>query len=453
MPGPRHVAVSAIGAVLLKGAYSDTVLDILIERDKTLNDADKALATELVYGVLRNLARLDHVTAHFSKKPLPSLDPEVLTILRVAFYQLMFLERVPAYAVCDEAVKLCGAFGKRSAGAFVNGVLRTALKGLGDVSYPDPDVDPISFVSIYYSLPRWLMEFFVAAFGMERAIQIGKHQVKRPHVVLRANALRGGRDVVMKKLEKNGISARGAPYSPMGIIVEKGGAIFRGDLSREGYFSIQDEASQLCALMLNPEPGGSVLDVCAAPGLKGTFFSELMEDRGSVLSVEINRTRAHKIAENRDRLGTRSLRVVVADAGRLPLTRDAKFDHVFVDPPCSALGILRRNPEIKWRLKKEDFEPLVKNQRLILEEAARYVKSGGSLVYCVCTINPDEGEKMIMGFLDAHDGFSLDEGTTPLGEKVASLTFRGVLFTPPFLFDEDDPATPDGFFAARIVKK
>ncbi len=450
MGGARDIAVSAVGAVLQRGAYSDTVLDILISRDKTLSELDRALATELTYGVLRNLLRLDHIISHFSNKKISSIDRDVLNILRTAVYQIVFLDKIPPYAAVNEAVNLAAVFGKRSAGSFVNGVLRAALGGIDDIRYPDPKSDPISYISTYYSLPTWLSEFFIDTFGFEKTEKIARAQNERPPTTLRTNSLMGDRNNLIEIMKGKNLSVRPAKYSPFGVIVEGGGAISRHDLFKEGYFSLQDEASQLVPIILDPKPDMRILDLCAAPGLKGTFAAELMGDRGSIISVEINRNRADSIKENKSRLGINSVKVISADAKRLPIKLNEKFDRVLIDPPCSALGIIRRSPEIKWRLKIDNIRVMIKNQRLILEEGAAHVKRGGILVYSVCTINPAEGKDMIGQFLGDHPDFSIDDISPLLSKGSGLIDDDKAIFTPPYIFDESDPDKPDGFFVARL---
>ena len=449
MSGPRDAAVRALGAVLSGTAYSDSVLDILLTRDRTLTAEDRALATEITYGVLRNLGRIDHVLSRFSSRKPASIDPDVLNILRAALYQIMFLEKVPPYAAVDEAVRLTAVFGKRSAGSFVNGVLRSALRGIDSVDYPSEGTDPEGFLSAYFSMPAWLARLLLERFGRERAAAVGMRYIERPPVVLRANALKTTREGLVTELISRGYDARGTDRSPFGVVVRGGGALFRTDLYRGGLFSLQDEASQLTCRILRPEPGMRVLDVCAAPGGKGTFCAELTADRGMVVSVEINHARALSIVENARRLGIRSVEVIGADAALPPIRPDAAFDRVLVDPPCSGLGVVRRNPEIKWRLSPDDLVSLVAGQRRILDASAGFVRPGGVLVYSVCTINPDEGAGVVGEFLRTHRGFVLDDAGPIAGDAWARCIDGGAVFTTPDRFDEDD-AVPDGFYIARM---
>jgi len=449
MSGPRDAAVRALGAVLSGTAYSDSVLDILLTRDRTLTPEDRGLATEITYGVLRNLGRIDHVLSRFSSRKPASLDPDVRNILRAALYQIMFLEKVPPYAAVDEAVRLAAVFGKRSAGSFVNGVLRSALRGIDSVGYPSEVTDPEGFLTAYCSLPSWLARLLLDRFGQERAAAIGLRYAERPPVVLRANALKTTGERLVTELISRGCDARATDRSPFGVAVRGGGALFKTDLYRDGFFSLQDEASQLTCRVLNVEPGMRVLDVCAAPGGKGTFCAELMGDRGTVVSVEINHVRALSIVENARRLGIRSIRVVGADAAVPPIRPDAAFDRVLVDPPCSGLGVIRRNPETKWRLSPDDLPALVAGQRRILEAVTPFVRPGGALVYSVCTINPDEGAGVVGEFLSTHREFVLDDAAPIVGDAWARCIDGGAVFTTPDLFDEDD-TVPDGFFIARM---
>ncbi len=452
MSGPRDAAVRALGAVLSGGGYSDTILDILLTRDRTLSADDRALATEITYGALRNLGRVDYVLSRFSKRPPTSLDPDVQNILRVALYQILFLEKVPPYAAVDEAVRLAAVFGKRSAGSFINGLLRNALRGIGAVDFPSETTDPEGFLVVCCSLPLWLSRFLLERFGSDRAVVIGRRYAERPPVVLRSNALKTTRKGLTQELTSRGYDAHETSRSRFGIVVRGGGALFKADLYLDGSFSMQDEASQLACPALGVEPGMRVLDACAAPGIKGTFCAELMGDRGTVVSVEINQARSVLISENARRLGIRRLRVVRADITRPPIRADAAFDRVLVDPPCSGLGVIRRNPEIKWRLQPRDLPVLVNGQRRILSAAAAFVKPAGVLVYAVCTINPDEGAGVVEEFLSSHREFSLDDVGPLLGRACALLIEEGAAFTTPDRFGGDD-VIPDGFYIARMRKR
>jgi 16S rRNA (cytosine967-C5)-methyltransferase len=452
MSGPREAAVRALGAVIVGGGYSDTVLDILLTRDRTLTAEDRALATEITYGALRNLGRIDYVLSSFSKRNPNTLDPDVRNILRAALYQILFLDKIPPYAAVDEAVRLAAVFGKRSAGSFINGLLRNTLRGIGAVNFPSEATDPEGFLVVCCSLPVWLARFMIERFGRDRAAVIGRRYAERPPVVLRANTLKITRDRLVEELTARGCDAHRTNRSAWGVVVKGGGALFRTDLYQDGFFSLQDEASQMACLSLGVEPGMRVLDVCSAPGIKGTFCGELMGDRGMVVSVEINHTRSMSISENARRLGVRSLAVIRADAMRPPIRPGAAFDRVMVDPPCSGLGVIRRNPETKWRLQPHDLSELAHGQRRILEAGAGLVRPGGVLVYAVCTINPDEGQTVAREFQQSHREFVSDDLAPILGDTCASCTEQGALFTTPDRFDDGD-TIPDGFYITRMHKK
>ena len=453
MPHPRSIAVTVVGAVLYRGARSDVSLDLLLERHPDMSRNDRALATELVYGVLRNLGRLDYIIGKFSKRPLPALDTDVLTILRVGLYQLEFLDKIPPYAAVNESVKLAGEFGKRSAGGFINGVLRAYLRKKGDISYPDRDTDPGEFIAAYHSLPPWLTERFIDWFGIEGAITCAEYLCRRPPLTLRVNRLRIDRDRFMERFRETAGVIHPGRFSPDAVIADGGGVILKGPWFDDGLFSIQDEASQLVTHLLGMTGGLSVLDLCAAPGGKATHAAELMGDRGWVVSVERSRERARLLRGNVDRVALASIRVVCADAGRVPIAPGTLFDRVLVDPPCSALGVLRRNPEIKWRLAEADIEDMIQNQTEILEEAAEYVAPGGGLVYSVCTFNPDEGRQVVDAFLSGRPEFSIDQSNEHLPGEAHRFFDGPYLLTTPDRIDADDPRGPDGFFAVRMTRR
>ncbi len=269
MSTPREIAVRALSAVLWRGGYSDTILDILLSRDKTLSAEDRSLATEITYGALRNLGRVDYVLSRFSNRPAATLDKDVRNILRVALYQILFLEKVPPYAVVDEAVSLAAVFGKRSAGSFVNGLLRNALRAIETVDYPSQHTDPEGFLTVCCSLPAWLSRFFIDRFGSERAVIIGRRYIGRAPVTLRTNGLKATREHLLEELTARGYEALATDLSPFGVVVRGGGALFKSDLYLDGAFSLQDEASQLVCLALDARAGHANPGCLCRPGGKG----------------------------------------------------------------------------------------------------------------------------------------------------------------------------------------
>jgi len=414
---------------------------------------DRALATELAYGVLRNLGRLDHILKVFSKKPLSKLDTDVLTILRVGLYQLEFLDKIPPYAAVSESVRLTGEFGKRSAGGFVNGVLRAYLRNKDAVSYPDRSTDPGGFITAYHSLPLWLAKRCIDWFGVEGAIAAAEYLRGRPPLTLRVNRLKIDRARLLERLREGTGEMRPGRFSPDAITASGAGSILRGGWFEGGLFSIQDEASQLVTHLLGVKEGMTLLDLCAAPGGKATHAAELMNDRGRVVSVERSRERARLMAGNVRRLSLESIQMITADAGRIPISPTTPFDRVLVDPPCSALGVLRRNPEIKWRLSEADIDDLIRLQTEILEEAAGYTAPGGALAYSVCTFNPDEGRGVVESFLARRPEFSLDHAGEYLPEATGQFLDGPYLFTSPDRIEGDYSCGPDGFFAARMTRR
>jgi len=453
MSHPRSIAVTVVGAVLYRGARSDSSLDLLLERYPDLSRDDRSLATELAYGVLRNLGRLDNIIEIFSKRSLSSLDADVLNILRVGLYQLEFLDRIPSYAAVNESVKMAGEFGVRSAGGFINGVLRAYLRKKSEISYPDGERDPAGFIAAYHSLPLWLAKRFIVWFGIEKAITCAGYLRQRPPLTLRVNSLRLDRDRFMERFREAAEEMHPGLFSPDAVIVGGGGSILKDQWFVDGLFSIQDEASQLVTRLLGVSEGLSLLDLCAAPGGKATHAVELTGDRGHVICVERSRDRSLLLKRNVDRVGLKSIRIVCADAGRIPIAPGTLFHSVLADPPCSALGVLRRNPEIKWRLAETDIDNMVHTQAEILEEAAGYVAPGGALVYSVCTFNPDEGRKVTDAFLSRHPEFSLDHPGMYLPETARKLLDGPYLLTSPDRIDVDDAQGPDGFFAARMTRR
>ncbi|MBN1880592.1 MAG: 16S rRNA (cytosine(967)-C(5))-methyltransferase RsmB [Deltaproteobacteria bacterium] len=453
MSHPRSIAVTVAGAVLYRGAHSDITLDLMLERYPDMSRDDRSLATELSYGVLRNLGRLDYIIGKFSNRPLPNLDTDVLNILRVGMYQLEFLDRIPPYAAVNESVRLAGEFGKRSAGGFVNGVLRAYLRKKGGVSYPDRKQDPAGFISTYHSLPPWLAGRLIEWFGTEGAMITAECLRRRPPLTLRVNRLRLDRNQFMERYKETAGEMLSGRLSPDAVIALGAGSILKSSSFMDGLFSIQDEASQMVTHLLGLSCGMTLLDLCAAPGGKATHAAELMDDRGRVICVEQSRGRSALLRGNVHRLSLESIRVTCADARRIPLALGTLFDRVLVDPPCSALGVLRRNPEIKWRLSERDIGDMQNIQAAILEEASGFVAPDGALVYSVCTFNPDEGRKIVDAFLSRHPEFFLDSPGKYLPRETDRFFDGPYLLTTPDRIDTNDTCGPDGFFAARMTRK
>ena len=384
-----------------KGAYSNLSLN---ENIRKMKPGEPAFVRELVYGTLKNKYLLDHYLKSFIKRGFGSLKPEILTILRMGAYQILFMDSVPSYAAVSESVNLSKKFA-RGRESFVNGVLRSLDRGRDSLKYPEKD-DFTRYLSIRYSLDPGLASRFIGIFGEEGAEEYLRESNKTPELAIRVNLLKTGPEELMKELEGLGFEVRRSQVSPRSLIVS-GTGVLETDAFRSGRFSVQDEASTLAADILDPEPGMKVMDLCAAPGGKTAAIAELMENRGEVLAFDIYEHKLSLIEGICRRNGIQNVKALQGDGRVFMEEHEGTSDRVLTDVPCSGLGVIRRKPEIKYR-DPGDTEELVNTQKCILENGARYLKAGRALVYSTCTVDPRENRMVTEAFLMSHPGYMME---------------------------------------------
>jgi 16S rRNA (cytosine967-C5)-methyltransferase len=413
-------------------------------RVKLQDERDRALAGEIAAGTCRWQGAFDHVIEAFSGRPSARLDPEILAILRISMFQLLHLDRVPAAAVVDDAVELARKAGKRSASGFVNALLRRVSRERKQL--PLPSQPPIDFLSIALSHPRWLAERWLARHGFDAAVAWARFDNSAAALTLRANTLRTTRDALARDLSVAGVETRDTRFAPHGLIVTSGNPLLT-PLAHAGLFFVQDEASQLVGEFVGAAPGERILDACASPGGKTTQMAAAVEGRGTIVAADVRGRRLDLLSRTVAESGAQHVLVVQADARALPPFRDV-FDAVLVDAPCSGLGTLRRDPDIRWRRAEADLAALAGVQREMLDQLATVVRPGGRLIYSTCSSEPEENDAVVTAFLDAHSDF---RRTRPASfarrpELAALLDDEGALRTLPFR---------DGleaFYAAMLVR-
>ena len=401
-------------------------------------------------GTLRWQRSLDHIIEHFAKRALARVETEVLTILRLSTYQLLHLDRVPASAVVDDAVELTRAAKKPGASGFVNGVLRALLRSKHRLPLPSRpagiDRQPmLDYLGITHSHPSWLVERWLARAGLDNAERWVRFNNASPGLTLRANLLRGSRDAIAADLARRGIETRPARFAPAGLEVVSGNPL-RG--ATDGSFAVQDEASQLVGVIAAARPGERVLDLCAAPGGKTTAMAADMRDTGLLVATDVRDRRMRLLQSTVRASGARAVRILQIDrTGTLPFR--APFDRVLVDAPCSGLGTIRRDPDIRWRRAPDDLPALAAAQGTLLDRAAPHVREGGRLIYATCSSEPDENEHVVDAFLLRHSDFALADLRMDSGFPAAVgplFDDRGMFRTRPYA---------DGleaFFAAVMVR-
>lgn len=386
------------------GAFSSV---LLASENPQLKTSDRALTHELVLGVLRWQSWLDKLIEHFSKRRIESLDLPVRIALRIALYQLRFLSRIPASAAVNESVNLVRAAKLSSAAAFVNAVLRRAIR---EANY-DPASeahDPLEKLAIATSHPVWLIDRWANSFGLSEAESYAHANNEIPPTAFRVVHNRAHEEAVIQQLTDAGASIERSTISANAFRISGTTATLR-ELSAAGQIYLQDEASQLVAQMLDARPGERILDLCAAPGGKTTLIADRAGDNALIIAADRSAARMTTITTTAALHQLHSINPTLLDAGdKLPFAPQS-FDRILVDAPCSGTGTLRRNPEIRWRLAPDDIRNFAAAQKRFLHNAAEVLKPGGRLVYSTCSVEPEENEEVIADFLSTHPDFTREK--------------------------------------------
>jgi 16S rRNA (cytosine967-C5)-methyltransferase len=452
MAPARRVAVDVLRRV--NDGRSDLPAALAEARQRLTDDRDRALLVELATGTLRWQGAIDHVVVEFAKRPIERLDPEVLQILRVSIYQLLHLDRVPAAAVVNDAVALARAFRKSSAAGFVNAVLRHVSRSRTRLPLPPPPADPhddragaLTYLSVTLSHPAWLVERWLDRVGFAAAERWAQFDNRPAPLTLRAQTLRASVGDLQERLASDGVLTHRTRYAPEGLIVDSGNPV-GSKLAEEGLFVVQDEASQLVSLMSLAVPGERVLDACASPGGKTLAMAAAVAPSGQVIAADARPRRMALLRQTLETAGVAAPLVQLDRAAGAPF--GSVIDVVFVDAPCSGLGTIRRDPEIRWRRQPDDLPVFAARQRQMLARAGAAVKPGGRLVYATCSSEPEENDEVVDSFLESHPEFRVVPSGTVAGRlppaAASLLDPDGRLRTRPWR-DE-----LEAFFAAAMVR-
>lgn len=417
----RRTAFEILRRVEEEGSYASV---LLASNEEGLRADDLALAYEIVLGVLRRQLWLDRLIEHYTGRASDRLDAPVRRSLRMGLYQLRYLSRIPPSAVVNESVNLAHMARLRSAAGLINAALRRAAR--------EPEYDPASSIkdpferlAVKHSHPLWLIERWADWLGLEEAEQLAEANNLAPPVAFRVVGNRESSEAVLDELREAGARLEKSEIAPNGWRVTGAQASVRR-MAEAGRIYIQDEASQLVAHALGAQAGERILDACAAPGSKTSHMADLTKDKALIVACDLHQHRLRPLLETAARQGFRNIRAVVHDAARpLPFEFEA-FDRVLVDAPCTGTGTLRRNPEIRWRIRAEDIYALQARQLLILRNSSRAVRRGGRLVYSTCSVEPEENEELVARFLKVESGWRQAEVGALLshaGEGLAARTW------------------------------
>ena len=437
----RELALKVLLDIEENNNYSNIAINKHF-KNVNLNNQDRGLATEIIYGVVENKYYLDYIIDKLSKIKCKKMNIYVKILLRMGIYQILLLNSISDYAAVNETVSLVKKYDKRSSG-FVNAILRNVIRQKDTIGEVDLKDDKIMYLATRYSYKPWMIKNWINNFSEEFTEDLLEANSEKPSVYLRTNTLKISRDSLIEKLKSEGINCSIVPTVDEAIRVENLKNIENNQLFKDGLFTIQDISSMIVGKVMNPKENSLVLDVCSAPGGKTTHLATLMNNTGKVVSRDIFDHKLKLIQSTVDRLGLTNVEVQSFDASVLDEESIDKFDYVLADVPCSGLGIIRRKPEIKYK-EKAELKDLPKIQKDILKNASKYVKVGGTLIYSTCTIQDNENIEVIKDFLDNNNNFKL----VPINEVKVDLDNQdnGYLKIYPNIHDID------GFFIAKLER-
>lgn len=391
-----------------------------------IDSRDENLVRKIVYGCIENKMLLDYyINQLVNNKP----DLDVKILIQIGMYQIVFLDKIPDSAAVNESVKIIKKINFRAKG-FVNGVLRNFIRKKDKLK---PKKTKNNYLSLKYSYPKWLVDYFLEEFGKKKTLEILEFNKNSSDITLRVNSLKLSRKELIKEFDKKGIKAKKSNLTKSGIIIKSlnNTSLTNNKLFKDGKFYIQDDASILVSEVLAPKKGQKVLDVCAAPGGKTTHMAELMDNKGKIIARDVNGKKLNLIKENINRLGYNNIVLEKFDGTKLDKDNIESFDKILLDAPCLGLGIIGRKPEIKYNKKKSDFKSINTLQNKLLKNSSKLLKKGGELVYSTCSIGKKENDKIINEFLSNNKNFELKSIKKLLpGQK-----------------------NTDGFFIAKLIKK
>lgn len=405
----RYTAAMIVYEITEKDAYANLALAQYLGKYE-LNREDKNLVTEIVNGTVRMLKHLDWVLNLFLSREVERLNPWLRAVLRVSLYQILFMQKIPAYAAVNDAVELTRKKAGPALARVANGVLRNILRNMDKIKYPK---DKAAYLSVYYSHPEWMVKRWLTEIGEEECIKMMEYNNSRPHLTLRTNSLKVYREELIESLKQEGIWVKKGELTPWDIEVEDMQVFLEAtSCYKKGYFYIQNPSSMLAAPILNPEPGEKVYDICAGVGGKTTHLAEFMDNKGEIVAIDLYAHKIKLLEDNCRRLGIDIVKGIAGDV----LTMDdmPEADRVLLDAPCSGLGVLNRRSDIRWKRKEKDIADLVCLQLKLLKKAGGMVKNGGFLLYSTCTINREENEGIVHAFLESNRHFRL----VPLADRI-----------------------------------
>jgi 16S rRNA (cytosine967-C5)-methyltransferase len=438
--GVRGLAIKILNRVDRTDAYLDKLLEIELKHSE-FSGQDKALLFEIVHGVIRWLGRIDWILNGFYRGQFSKCIPNVKNAMRVALYQILFLDRVPNHAAVNEAVEFVKKLQGQKPADLTNAVLRNIIRNKDGIRYPNPEEDKNSYFSAYYSHPSWMVKRWIKRYGEDFTEQLLIANNEKPSLILRVNNLKTNSEELKTLLDKVDLKYTDCAYLKNFIKLNNLTNIAAWEYFKNGYFSIQDESTGFSCTLLDAQPGMRVLDLCAAPGGKTGLLADFMGNKGEIIAVDRFESRAKILDKNLERLGVTNTKIKVTDANDF---KDELFDRVLVDAPCSGIGTLTKKPDIKWKRDLGDIRKLNELQYDLLCKGASLLKQNGFIVYSTCTIEPEENYEIVEKFLSNHANFQLVKLSDEVDKSVVDS--NGCVQTFPNINGID------GAFAAKIVR-
>ena len=439
--GVRGLAVKILNRVERTDAYLERLLDNEM-KNAELSGPDKALLYEIVHGVVRWMGRLDWILNGFYKGTFSKAIPNLKNGLRVALYQIMFLDRVPDYSAVNEAVEFVKKLQGTKPAGLTNAVLRNIIRSKDSIRYPDPEEDLIGYLSAYYSHPSWMVKRYVERFGRTETEELLFANNEKPYLTLRLNALRVQPEEFKTLLESVNLRFSPGKYLPEFFKLQNLTNITAWEYFTRGYFNIQDESAGLACRLLGVADGMKILDLCAAPGGKTAYIAALMHNTGKIVAIDRFESRLKLLRRNMQRLGMSNIQTVETDALEY---NENHFDRVLADVPCTGSGTLTKKPDIKWKKDLFTLREMNDIQYKLLCKAGELVKPGGVVVYSTCSIEPEENKDIVEKFLSNNPDFHLESAKGRFPDEI--LDENGCIQTYP------QRHKMDGAFAAKLVKK
>lgn len=437
----RTSAVNILDRIIEDESYGNIELSRELTK-LTLDYRDKGLVTEIVNGTIRNLTKIDFILEKCVEGK--TVDLSIRNILRAAIYQIYFLDKIPVSAAVNEAVESAKVLANSGAARFVNGVLRNTERKYAEIIFPKKEDGILDYLALEYSYPKWLVKLWLDRFGEEFTEELLKAGNERPMVSLRVNSMKSDRETVLEMLKEQEIEAEEGQWSPLSIRIKGAASIDKLKGFNEGLFTVQDEASMMAVMALDPKPGERIADLCCAPGGKSTFILEKTNCEVHLTSGDVFPHKLKLVEDSFKRLGLKNFTLKLWDVMKFDDSMRNRFDKILLDAPCSGYGVIRKKPDMKLRKKQGEVADLVEIQKKMIMNAAKYLKKGGLLIYSTCTISVDENENLVKWAVEGSNNLNFEslKGKLP-DEMVAE---DGMVKLYPHIHNTD------GFFIAAMRK-